>query len=775
MPDSSTAPIDTVSDEERALGQKQCMSVVEKEGDENILKINCIGCPYGSSIEDSEVCMTRIIYKLLEYDGISRIQLVSRRIYEYDEIQTSLLQEIANVIKFIRTSRELFSIYGMVNGECVKCTPERFRFVQSLIIDLLPRDPIGAYVELVRRMRHEEIRADRESKAECKSCTTHYARSILGKIKELLDGCRLIQAAQPFLEGLREGDRSVYVRIFRPSVRPNFTFTKLMARLPYAVEGLSSYKVGGSDVNIFKVPEKVIPLYHILPPEFKLTEEQFRIVDEAREVMSRHKPTTSELIEPDRVRASFYGIAFDLVRGLALKHNYLIKGHEIELLAEILTRETAGFGILETLLADDKIEDLSVNAPAGSRPIYVRHAEYEDCETNVIATKEEVESWAARLRLWSGRPLDQSNPVLDTAIQVPGARARVAAIINPLSPQGLAFSFRRHRDKPWTLPLFIKKRMLSPLGAGLIWFFIDGARTLLFAGTRGSGKTSLLGASMVEIMRRHRVVTVEDTLELPVQHLARLGYNIQSMKVQSAIAQTGTELSASDGIRTSLRLGDSCLIIGEVRSREAVALYEAMRVGALANVVAGTIHGESPYGVYDRVVNDLGVPPTSFKATDIIILTNPIRTASGLSQQRRVLSITEVRKHWEEDPVREKGFMTLMEYNATKDLLEPTSALVDGESDIINAIAGRVKEWVGNFDAVWDNIMLRSRVNETLVQLAEASGNNEVLEASFVVRANDQFHNFTGEITREVGAPDNERIFDRWNEWVKACIRDGRV
>jgi len=774
MPEPSSQS-DAGQDDALALTQRQCASSVDKEGDENVLRINCMGCPYGSSIEDSEVCMTRVIYKLLEYDSISRIQLIARRIYEYDEVQTGLLQEIANVIKFIRTSRDLFSLYGMVNGECVKCTPDRFRFIQSLIIDLLPRDPVGAYVELVRRIRHDEILADREGSAECKSCTLHYTRNVLGKIKELLDGCKLIQAAQPSLEGLREGDRRIYVGIFRPSIRPNFTFTKLMARLPYAVESVRSYKVGSSDINIFRVPEKVIPLYHILPPEFKLTEEQFKIVDEAREVMIRHKPTTSELIEPDRVRASFYGIAFDLVRGLALKHNYLIKGPEIELLAEILTRETAGFGILETMLADEEIEDLVVNAPAGSSPIYVHHNEFEDCETNVIATKEEVESWAARLRLWSGRPLDQSNPVLDTAIRVPGARARVAAIINPLSPSGLAFSFRRHRDKPWTLPIFIKKKMLSPLGAGLIWFFIDGARTLLFAGTRGSGKTSLLGASMVDIMRKHRIVTVEDTLELPVQSLAKLGYNIQSMKVQSAIAQTGTELSASDGIRTSLRLGDSCLIIGEVRSKEAVALYEAMRVGALANVVAGTIHGESPYGVYDRVVNDLGVPPTSFKATDIIIMCNPIRTASGLSQQRRVLSITEVRKHWETDPVREKGFLTLMEYNAKKDLLEPTSALIDGESEIINSIAGRVKEWVGNFDAVWDNIMIRSRVSEALANFAESSGNDNIIEASFVVRANDQFHNITNEITHEVGAPDNERIFERWSEWVKACIRDEKV
>ena len=60
------------------------------------------------------------------------------------------------------------------------------------------------------------------------------------------------------------------------------------------------------------------------------------------------------------------------------------------------------------------------------------------------------------------------------------------------------------------------------------------------------------------------------------------------------------------------------MIVGEVRSKEAVALFEAMRVGAAANLVSGTIHADSPYGVYDRVVNDIGVPKTSFKAIDVV-------------------------------------------------------------------------------------------------------------------------------------------------------------
>jgi len=71
----------------------------------------------------------------------------------------------------------------------------------------------------------------------------------------------------------------------------------------------------------------------------------------------------------------------------------------------------------------------------------------------------------------SGRSLDEANPILDTEILIPGvASARVSVVTQPLSPVGLSYSFRRQRDKPWTIPLFIKNRMISPLAAGLMSF-----------------------------------------------------------------------------------------------------------------------------------------------------------------------------------------------------------------------------------------------------------------------------------------------------------------
>ncbi len=547
--------------------------------------------------------------------------------------------------------------------------------------------------------------------------------------------------------------------------------TKYMLLPPKNAEKVYEYNLEDGKVEIYKLKDKAIHHYHLLPKEFNLDEKQYEILEIARSYLSQYRPKESDFAMPEKMRKVFYNIGRDLIMEIAENMKINLSSEDIERLADILVRYTAGYGILELFLQDENVQDFYINSPVGITPIYLNHGIFGECQTNIIPSRDDAEAWATRFRIESGRPLDESNPILDTEMVVKHARARVAAITRNLSPDGLAFAFRRHRDKPWTLPLFIKYKMLNPLAAGLISFIIDGARTLLVAGTRGTGKTSLLGSLLTEIMRKNRIVTVEDTLELPVEYLIGLGYNIERLKARSALSNVENELPADEAIRTSLRLGDSCLFIGEVRSVEAKALYESMRIGALANVVAGTIHGDSPYGVFDRVVNDLEVPKTSFKATDIIVIANRIRSADGLKSLRRVLEITEVRKDWEEDPVAEKGFVKLMEYNSKKDALEPTDVLISGESFIINEIAKRIKDFRDDWEMVWENILLRGKMKQYLVEISEKYNKPSILEADFVVLANDKFHVFTGEVLDEEGFLDHERIFALWKNWVDNRVR----
>lgn len=738
---------------------------VLREGEDVTLRIECEECDFFPSIEDNPRAMGMVVEILAEAGSVTKIVIVQKRDYEYNYDQTVMLSELAGIYKHFVKEK---ATYGMLSDpECRRYLDSKYVELQEIIFENLKTDPLGAYVEIVRLLRRENSLLEKKVLPEIGIKCVRKFVNILSDIKDTLDKSKIIIMAGSDLSGLKRGDRTIYSRIFTPIIKPDFMFTKLMATYPPEGEEMDSYTVEGTDVTIFSFPNNVQYLYHIIPPEFKLDEDKYELLDAARKIMAEHKPKRSEFVDPERMRQVFYNVGSDLIDELAGYRNMRLREKEKHELISILVRYTVGFGLIEVLLQDEQIQDISVNSPMGRIPMFIVHGEYGDCRTNIIPTVGESESWASKLRLLSGRPFDEANPILDTELILPQARARVAAITAPLNPSGLAYSFRRHRDKPWTLPLFIKGGMITPLAAGLLSFLIDGARTILVAGTRSSGKTSLLGSLLVEIMRRIRIITIEDTLELPVHSLRNLGYNIQSMKVASALSRGTTEVPADEGIRTTLRLGDSALIIGEVRSTEAQALYEAMRVGALANTVAGTIHGDSPYGVFDRVVNDLKVPRTSFKATDIIIVANPIRSPDGLHRWRRVTQITEVRKEWEKDPLLEGGFVDLMKYDSDTDSLQPTPDLLNGDSDILKSIAGNVKEWAGNWDAIWDNILLRAKIKESIVKIADTLQKPELLEAEFVINSNDVFHKVSERVRDKYGSLDSEKIFVEWDEWMQ--------
>ncbi len=742
---------------------------IERQGSERNLRIEWKDSLSYPNIEYNPNAMQKIIEILIETGPVSTITFEGQKNYVYPFDQVSLLNEIAATFLYLLREKQILSISKLLlSEEGKKCVPGGFVVLKE-IVNLIKSDPVGAYVKALRLLRQANVRL-KESNG-CRVFLEKY-RDTLKEIVDTLGKTKLIKFAKKDLAGYEIGNRDIYIKVFEPIIKPSFLYTRLISEPPINGDQIDSYSCGESHIGIYSLPEKVRPLYHIVTPEYTLDEKEYALLNDAREIMAKFKPRKEEFINPQRMREVFYNISKDLVEELAHQKKIHLTYRKIQLLAKILMRLTVGLGLVEEILSDEKVEDVYVNPPVGSSSIIVKHAIYGECETNIIPNLVEAKAWASRFRMLSGRSLDEANPVLDTEYTTDKFRARVSVIQEPLSPKGLGFSFRRHRERPWTLPLFIKNRMINPLAAGLYWFLIDGARTMLVAGTRGAGKTSLLTSLLIEIMRKYRMITIEDTLELPVSYLRKLGYNIVSMKVRSAIRGAEGELSAAEGIRTSLRLGDSCLIVGEVRSTEALALYEAMRIGALANVVAGTIHGESPYGVFDRLVNDLGVPRTSFKATDIITVANKIRSPSGLSEIRRVTEITEVRKDWEEDPVREHAFIPLMKYDATKDELVPTRELLEGDSEIIKSIASRVKAWAGKWDLVWENILLRARIKKMIVDYAEKSGNPLLLESDFVIMANEKFHKIIDDLSSDIGYPDSEDVEKEFEHWLKIKAKE---
>ena len=747
---------------------------VEGEGTARTLRCNYNRTTLPPSVEDSDQVMATVIESLATVGTVSKIILEQHRDYEYDDEQANMLYEIAEIFKGLVRDRP--QPEDVADSRCPtsqQCISRRLPFLYSLIYSRMPSDPIGAYVELRRLIRREEIKSEKSTGMQ-QRCQERFI-SFLKQIAVQLQQTTMMRLAGEQVTGYHVGDRSLYASIFKPSIKPNYMQTRLMAAYPPAGIEVESYRVGGAQVTIFEFDDKVQKLYHVVPPEFQLTESKYQVLDTAQSRFAEYKPEEDlkEVTDPMQVRRLFSNIAYDMITDIAKDQNVSLRSKDIEELAAILNRYTIGFGLIEVLLADQKVQDVTINSPFGKLPVFMVHATAGDCYTNVYPTPSEAISWASKLRIISGRPLNEANPILDYGLDLPGGvRTRVAVVGSPLNPHGkdaLNFAFRRHPDRPWTLPAFLASDMgmLNAESAGLMSFLVDGARTMLVAGTRSAGKTSLLQALMVEIQRKHRIITIEDTLELPINALIDIGYNIQPMKVASALTRGTAEVSASEGIRTTLRLGDSALIVGEVRSDEARALYEAMRVGALANVVAGTIHGDSPYGVYDRVVNDLNVPATSFKATDLVIIANRIPMLG-----RRITSITEIGKYWEEDPLLENGFLDLMKYDRRTDSLQMTSALINGESDVLKDIGGRYKAFAGNWDAIMDNIILRGKVKARIAEVARQLNKvSQITDAKFVVTANDIFTLISAKVLKETDSYDPKLIFSRWDKWLTEAAK----
>jgi len=743
---------------------------IREEPGQRILEIDYSKNIHSPSIESSEIVMADTINKIIRAGRVTQIEFKQQEDILYPADQTELIQEVAAMAQDLVDNAKVLAEAYVKTIEDPEDYPGRLEFLKSVVNYGFKEDPVAAYLRILARIDHETKISENISRQSAQSRQVFI--TTLSSLKDRFEKLKLFKLVQPNLSKHKPGSREIYHNIFNPIIKPNFLYAKLVTKLPTGARELEAYTLeNDTKVSILDLPGKVRPIYHVVPPELNLSESKYMLLGEAKRIVSEHKPQRSEFIDPSKTRELFLSVEKDLLKDLSTTKKIELTNQDYENLAQILVRYTLGFGLIEVILSDENIQDISINAPSNLNEVSVVHQKYGECRTNITLTAKETEAMATKLRLISGRPLDEANPVLDTNLALPGSTARVAAIQPPLSPSGIAFSFRRHRERPWTYPLFINNGMISSLGAGLMSFLIDGGRTILIAGTRSSGKTSFLSSSIVELMRSTRIITVEDTLELPIKTYQELHYDIQSMKVQAVITQTESELTASDGIRAALRLGDSALIVGEVRSKEATALYEAMRVGALANVVMGTIHGDSPYSIYDRVVNDLGVPKTSFKATDIIVIANPVKSSSGLDKKKRVIQISEIRKEWTEDPLAEKAFVDLMVYNPKTDKLEPTEALLKGESIVLKSIASKIPEWTDDWEAMWANIQLRAKIKEKIVEIAK--DDPEKLEAEFTIKCNDNFHKISQAVLERDGKTNSDKIYSEWEAWLESELRNG--
>ncbi len=383
-------------------------------------------------------------------------------------------------------------------------------------------------------------------------------------------------------------------------------------------------------------------------------------------------------------------------------------------LCDTVVRYTAGTGVFELLLEDTRLEDIYIDAPCESNRIHVTlnnvsgYNSHVRCRTNLIAGEKEVRNLLNILMKESGLPFCESSPVLETNMADGLARATIVGY--PMSPNGNSVAIRKHSVTPWTHTRLLGNGTIDEYTAGLVSFLVDNRCTFLVCGARGAGKSSMLSAMMFEFPVSQRILTIEDTLELPGERMRSLGYKVQSMLIDERM-DGDVEKRADEALRVSLRLGESAIVLGEVRGEEARTLYQSMRTGRAGSSIMGTIHGDSAKTVYDRVVHDIGISPESFMATDFLITMGTLRERGTNRQVRKV-----------------------SEFAATADI---PGEFIDAETSLFSSPAMRriMASTMMTEDEIREEIMTRGKIRGFLARLTEKEGGYDGPE--WIILAND--------------------------------------
>lgn len=545
----------------------------------------------------------------------------------------------------------------------------------------------------------------------------------------------------------------------RSTHRPHYSGCWLVKNIPRNAKKIEEYDIKDAHVQIFYLNEGIEYLYHIAPWEYELSNELTRIVRKTIEHLGQNPPREFSL-SFDELSSYVQSTSLQLITSLTnnkialVRREYGVANEELqERLARVVARYTVGLGILETMLSDDHIEDIYIDAPAPENPIYVTlngisgSNSIVRCATNVVATNSEIEGLVSRFRQYSRRPFSEAFPVME--IDVASFDTRATVIGPPLSPMGTAIALRRHSRFPWTLLKLVFNETIDCFIAALISFLIDGRATILICGPRGAGKSALLGATLFEFPRTQRILAIEDTSELPIRKLQQLGYKIQSILVENEIGVEREE-KTDEALRVSLRLGESAIVLGEVRGKEAITLYESMRTGKAGSSVLGTIHGDSARSVYERVVHDMGIPKEAFGATDIVITLGLYRPHGSPKQMRKIIELTELKK--DSNPGE---FRPLVEFDHHTGKFNLHSI---EDSDIIERIA---KSWNLNCEEAWMNILTRAKMREVLLAIAQ-KGRKECLEPEWIAKTNEFLWQ-----RMDVGKVDHELILNEFESWVQ--------
>jgi len=283
-----------------------------------------------------------------------------------------------------------------------------------------------------------------------------------------------------------------------------------------------------------------------------------------------------------------------------------------------LKRDFRGFGKLDPLLNDEHIEDISCDGY--ELPIFVYHDDYTDIRTNISFGEKELDNFVIRLAQQSGQHISVGDPMVEATLS-DGSRAEMS-LGREVTPRGSAFTIRQYADEPFTPIDLINYNTFSIEQMAYFWLCIENNKSLIFAGGTASGKTTSMNAVSMFIPPRSKVLTIEDTRELSLYH-----DNWLSSVTREQLTE-GEDIDMYDLLRSALRHRPEYIIVGEVRGKEAVTLFQAMNTG---HTTFSTMHADSIETVINRLENEpINVPRAMVQSLDML----SIQTQARIDEQR---------------------------------------------------------------------------------------------------------------------------------------------
>ena len=309
------------------------------------------------------------------------------------------------------------------------------------------------------------------------------------------------------------------------------------------------------------------------------------------------------------------------------------RGDRTAIVAEILD-EILGLGPIEPLLKDETVTEIMINGP---KSIFVERM------GRLFATKVQFHddghlmNIIERILAPLGRRIDESSPLVDARLK---DGSRVNVIIPPLSLTGPCVTIRKFTKEPLSIENLIGFGTLSEDMAAFLRACVSARLNIVVSGGTGSGKTTTLNVLSSFIPVDERIVTIEDAAELRLMQ-----DHVVTLESRPPNIEGSGQVTIRDLVRNALRMRPDRIIVGEVRSGEALDMLQAMNTGHDGSLT--TAHANSPRDTLSRIetmvlMAGMELPVKAIRdqissSIDLILHQSRIRDGS-----RKITHITEV-------------------------------------------------------------------------------------------------------------------------------------